>query len=173
MVGVLGFMLSGCKDGNETKTEVSRWTSPDKSFSLALDVSQWKVEEESAGELHFLNLKDDNFSFSVSRWENLQFPEGFDYEDYYAGYVDDIRLEFPDVVEAGVEVIALENEGTELIQMGVQYEVLEKLCQVTTSMVAVPESEDTLCFVAIYPAEKGEQQETIFRQIVSGIEFSE
>ncbi|MBE5971467.1 MAG: hypothetical protein E7246_02960 [Lachnoclostridium sp.] len=172
-VSILTLALSGCKDSNETKVipEPHRniWEDPDGSFTIPLDESEWKVEEESNGELHFLNNQNEKFSFSISKWENLQFPEDFDYDGYYAGYVEDIRLEFPDVVETGVEITALDE--TEVIQMGVRYEVLETLCQVTTSMVAIPDSEDTLCFVAIYPAENSKEQETEFKNIVTGIRF--
>ena len=38
-------------------------------------------------------------------------------------------------------------------------------------MIAVPESEDTLCFVAIYPAENKKEQEAEFEKIVTGIRF--
>lgn len=168
-VSVLALALSGCKDSNEADFEPVNWEAPDGTYSLTLDINDWKVEEESNGELHFLNNEDEKFSFSISRWENLQFPEDFDYDGYYAGYVDDIRLEFPDVLETGVEVTELEE--TEVVQMGVRYEVLEELCQVTTSMIAIPDTEDTLCFVTIYPAENSEEQEQILKEIVTGIQF--
>ena len=172
-ISILILALSGCKDSNEaylkTNSREELWISPDGSFMLPLNENEWKVEEESNGELHFLNHKNEKFSFSVSKWEGLQFPQDFDYEDYYAGYVEDIRLEFPDAAETGVTM--LDSEEAVIVQMGVQYEVLENLCQVTTSMIAVPESEDTLCFVAIYPAENKKEQEAEFEKIVTGIRF--
>lgn len=172
-ISILILALSGCKDSNEaylkTNSREELWISPDGSFTLPLNENEWKVEEESNGELHFLNYKNEKFSFSVSKWEGLQFPQDFDYEDYYAGYVEDIRLEFPDAAETGVTM--LDSEEAVIVQMGVQYEVLENLCQVTTSMIAVPESEDTLCFVAIYPAENKKEQEAEFEKIVTGIRF--
>lgn len=172
-VCILALVLSGCKDSNETngkpESQMEIWESADGSYTIPLNGNEWKVEEESGGELHFLNNKNEKFSFSISRWENLQFPEQFDYDSYYAGYVEDIRLEFPDVIETGVKITELED--TEVVQMGVQYEVLDALCQVTTSMIAIPDSEDTLCFVAIYPAENSEEQETEFMNIVTGIRF--
>ena len=172
-ISILILALSGCKDSNEaylkTNSREELWISPDGSFTLPLNENEWKVEEESNGELHFLNHKNEKFSFSVSKWEGLQFPQDFDYEDYYAGYVEDIRLEFPDAAETGVTM--LDSEEAVIVQMGVQYEVLENLCQVTTSMIAVPESEDTLCFVAIYPAENKKEQEAEFEKIVTGIRF--
>ncbi len=173
-VCVLTLALSGCKDGNETmaipEPYMEIWEAPDGSYTVPLNQNEWKVEEESNGELHFLNNKNEKFSFSISRWENLQFPQDFDYDGYYAGYVEDIRMEFPDAVETGVEITEIEN--TKVVQMGVQYEVLEALCQVTTSMVAIPGSEDTLCFVAIYPAENSKEQEAEFKNIVTGIRFN-
>ena len=172
-VGILALALSGCKGGSEANAKpephMEIWEAPDGSYTIPLDEGEWKVEAESNGELHFLNHQNEKFSFSISKWENLQFPEGFDYEAYYADYVEDIRSEFPDVIETGVEITSLEN--TDVVQMGVQYEVLETLCQVTTSMVAIPESEDTLCFVAIYPAEGSKEQEAEFKNIVTGIRF--
>ena len=172
-ISILILALSGCKDSNEAKmktdSRTERWEAPDGSFTLPLDENRWKVEEESNGELHFLNYKNEKFSFSISKWDGLQFPEGFDYEEYYSGYVEDIRLEFPDAVETGVTM--LESEEAAIVQMGVQYQVLENLCQVTTSMIAVPYSEDTLCFVAIYPAENKKEQEAEFEKIVTGIRF--
>ena len=172
-ISILMLALSGCKDSNEAKmktdSRTERWEAPDGSFTLPLDENAWKVEEESNGELHFLNCKNEKFSFSISKWDGLQFPEGFDYEEYYSGYVEDIRLEFPDAVETGVTM--LESEVTAIVQMGVQYQVLGNLCQVTTSMISVPRSEDTLCFVAIYPAENKKEQEAEFEKIVTGIRF--
>jgi len=172
-VGILTLALSGCKGSNEINanpvSDAEIWKSPDGSYTLSLDINEWKVEEESLGELHFLNNRNEKFSFSISKWEDLQFPDGFDYDGYYVGYVEDIRHEFPDAKGTGVEVIALDE--TEVVQMGVQYEVLEALCQVTTSMIAIPDSEDTLCFVAIYPAENSKEQETEFKNIVTGIRF--
>ena len=172
-VSILALALSGCKDGNETKgipePHMEIWESPDGTFTIPLNGSDWKVEEESNGEQHFVNNENEKFSFSISKWENLQFPEDFDYEAYYAGYVEDIQLEFPDAAKTGIEITAL--DVTEVIQMGVQYEVLDTLCQVTTSMIAIPESDDTLCFVAIYPAENSKEQETEFKDIVTGIRF--
>lgn len=165
--GILAAALTGCRNDGQAADAV--WESPDGAYTLMLDETMWKVEEESEGEYHFTYEKDEKFTFSVSKWENLQFPEEFDYESYYSGYVEEIRLGFPDVESTGLEMIRLED--TEIVQMGVRYEVLEVLCQITTSMIAVPDSEDTLCFVAIYPAEKSKEQETIFRNIVTGIEF--
>lgn len=174
-VSVLALALSGCKDSSEAKGKpelhMEIWEAPDSSYTIPINGNEWKVEKESNGELHFLNNKNEKFSFSISKWENLQFPESFDYEAYYAGYVDDIRLEFPDAVETGVEITSLGE--TEVIQMGVQYEVLDALCQVTTSMVSIPDSDDTLCFVAIYPAENSKEQEAEFKNIVTGIRFQE
>ncbi len=172
LVSVLTLALSGCKDSNKTAVAESYmevWESPDGIYMIPLDTNDWKVEEESGGEQHFVNNKNEKFSFSISKWENLQFPDPFDYDGYYDGYVEDIRLEFPDAEETGVEMIQLED--TEVVQMGVRYEVLEELCQVTTCMIAIPESEDTLCFVAIYPAENSEEQEMEFKNIVTGIRF--
>ncbi len=172
-VSILALALSGCKDSSEangkTGSHKEIWEAPDGSYTLPLNGNSWKVEKESNGELHFLNHKNEKFSFSISKWENLQFPESFDYEAYYAGYVKDIQLEFPDAVETGIEITSL--DVTEVIQMGVQYEVLEVLCQVTTSMIAIPDSDDTLCFVAIYPAENSKEQEMEFKNIVTGIRF--
>ena len=173
VISILMLALSGCKDSNEANlkqdSRMERWVSPDGSFTLPLDEKDWKVEKESNGELHFLNHKNEKFSFSVSKWDGLQFPEDFDYEEYYSGYVEDIRLEFPDAEETGV--LMLESEEAAIVQMGVRYQVLENLCQVTTSMIAVPGSEDTLCFVAIYPAENKKEQEAEFEKIVTGIRF--
>ena len=172
-VSILALALSGCKDGSETKGKpephMELWQAPDGSFTIPLNGNEWKVEEESNGEYHFLNHKNEKFSFSISKWENLQFPADFDYDAYYAGYVNDIRMEFPDAAETGIEITSLDE--TDVIQMGVQYQVLEALCQVTTSMIAIPDSDDTLCFVAIYPAENSKEQETEFKNIVTGIRF--
>ena len=168
-VGILALALSGCNNGNALESKSVEWESPDGNYTLTLNANEWKVEEESNGELHFQNEKYDNFSFSISKWEDLQFPEDFDYEVYYAGYVEDSKVEFPDVVETGFEFIELEETG--VVQKGVRYEVLDELCQVTTSMISVPDSEDTLCFVAIYPAAKSEEQGQKFKDIVTGIKF--
>ncbi len=173
MISILALALSGCKDSNEIngkpEPHMELWEAPDGSFTIPLNGNEWNVEEESNGEYHFMNHKNEKFSFSISKWDNLQFPENFDYEAYYAGYVNDIRLEFPDAEETGIEITSLDE--TDVIQMGVQYQVLDALCQVTTSMIAIPNSDDTLCFVAIYPAENSKEQETEFKNIVTGIRF--
>ena len=110
-VSILALALSGCKDSSEamgkSEPQMEIWEAPDGSYTIPLNENEWKVEEESNGELHFLNNKNEKFSFSISKWEKLQFPD----------------------------------------------------------------SDDTLCFVAIYPAENSKEQEEEFKKIVTGIRF--
>ena len=160
--------ISGCMNRNEiTVNEI--WEEPDGAYTIPLNISEWSVEKEPEGEFHFWNQTNEKFSFSISKWEKLQFPEEFDYEGYYMGYVEDIRMEFPEVEGTGLEIIELED--TKLVQMGVRYEVSETLSQVTTSMISIPNSEDSLCFVAIYPAENSKGFEEMYKKIVTGIRF--
>lgn len=168
MTGALLFMITGCSQ--DAKTIDITWTCGEGNYILTLDANQWKVEEEDDETRDFQKKDDEDFRFSVTKWENLYFVEGFDFDAYYEYFVDGIAEQYPGACGTGMEI--MEKENMTIVAMGVQYEIMDELYHVNSGVISADECSDSLFYMSMYPVDGNENLDTGLSEILSGVQFT-
>ena len=155
LTGALIFMITGCSQ--DAKNIDVAWECDEGTYHLLLDANEWKVEENDDGTADFQYTDDEDFKFSVSKWEDLYF-------------VEDMKLQYPEAKASGMDVRTIEN--VTIMEMGVQYEMLDKPYQMFADIVHGAECSDTLFFVSIYPLDGNEELDEKLDEIIASVQYN-
>ncbi|MBQ7795725.1 MAG: hypothetical protein IJ374_04085 [Lachnospiraceae bacterium] len=167
LTGAVVLLALGC--GSEPEMIHVDWECDEGTYQLALDREHWKVGETDDGGMDFQSLDHEDFAFSASKWEDLSFGDGFNFEGYYEYFAEELKGQYPDAEETGMEVTTVQNMT--IMEMGVRFYILDTPYQITSTVVHAAECEDTLNFVFIYPIEGNEDLAAQFDGLVAGVSF--